>query len=263
MKNLRRIPLVILVAATLHAQRGAPTSNGAPVAETLRAPHGSAATRLFLRNAYVRRPCLELQWKLKLANQQRQLNSLTPAVTIGGSGRFPLSVVGGSSNNFHGFDNVSGVEIWDRQFGLPQTPEPRHARPALRLPARARRRWFHQPLPRRHRSDFTPPGTFQRRRRGAGQGHPARAHGPKTPANGRSTTPSILKLLDEMMTQPGQEARGRPAPPASLPLQERGGASLFGGLMWWPGWRASLPRRAVRKGCFAACAVPPPQRPCI
>ena len=64
-------------------------------------------------------PAFELQWKVQLANKQQQLNSLTPAVTIGGAGRFPFSVVSGSSNSVHGFDLVSGIETWDRQFGAP------------------------------------------------------------------------------------------------------------------------------------------------
>src|SRR5580700_9683790 len=76
---------------------------------------------LFISAGRLRTPgsLFGLQWKLQLANRQRQLNSLTPAVTIGGSGRFPSSAIGGSSDNVFVFDNVSGIEIWDRHFDTP------------------------------------------------------------------------------------------------------------------------------------------------
>lgn len=233
MKNLSRIPLVILLSAAAHAQSG----RGGPNVEwsTSRGdPQGTAWLRsdAFISPERMRAtsPVFELQWKLKLANRQRQLNSLTPAVTIGGSGRFPLSVVGGSSNNFHGFDNDSGIETWDRQFEAP-TGAGTVACPAGIAAAGAR------PAPLVPPTPSTPPpvglyaagGTFRGGVGAPDKGIPPELMVQKSLPTGGSTTPSILKLLDEMMRQPGQEARGRPAAPAPPAAPGRGGSSYFGG----------------------------------
>ena len=239
MKNLIRMSLVILLSAAVYAQlvRSGPnvewrTSRGDPQGSSwLRSDAFISPERM-----RTKQPVFELQWKLTLSNQQRQLNSLTPAVTIGGTGPFPLSVVGGSSNNFHGFDNISGIEIWDRQFEAPAAGgtlacpggiAAGGARPAPLIP----------PAP-----SAPPPlgglfpffgGTFA-----GGVGAPGEGIPPELMAYRRfqgpgSATPSVLKLLDAMMAQPAQEVRGGPAP-APLRLQDAVGPTISAAPMWWP-----------------------------
>jgi len=234
MKGPSRISLVILFSASVHAQSSGPnvewsTSRGdAQGSSWLRSDAFISPERMRAKS-----PVFELQWKLKLSNEQRQLNSLTPAVTIGGAGRFPLSVVGGSSNNFHGFDNVSGIEIWDRQFEAPAVAGTL-ACPAGIAASGAR------PAPLVPPAPSTPPplgglfpfygGTF-----GGGVGAPGEGIPPELmafrrfPSGAGRTTPAILKLLDAMMTQPGQEPRGGPEAPAPASPPGRGGPSYFGG----------------------------------
>jgi hypothetical protein len=59
----------------------------------------------------------ELQWKRKLENAPRQLNSLTNAAAAPGSGlNPPPTVIGGSSNNVYGIDDEQGTMVWARHF---------------------------------------------------------------------------------------------------------------------------------------------------
>jgi hypothetical protein len=170
----------------------------------------------------------------KLSNQQRHLNSLTPAVTIGGAGRFPLSVIGGSSTNFHGFDNVTGIEIWDRQFEAP-TAAGTPACPGGIAASGAR------PVPLIPPAPSTPPpvglsasgGTFTGGVGAPGEGVPPELLVRKSLPGGGRTTPSILKLLDAMMAQSGQEVRGGP-PPVPPALQDPVGPTISAECMWWP-----------------------------
>jgi hypothetical protein len=58
-----------------------------------------------------------LQWKRKLDNAPRQLNSLTDISAAPGSGlNPPPTVVGGSSNNVYGIDDDTGGVAWRRHF---------------------------------------------------------------------------------------------------------------------------------------------------
>src|SRR5512132_2468054 len=127
-ESLKRIPAIALALATMfsgaiYAQQG----RGSAVMAEWATSRGDAQRTGWLRNdLYISADRLRtpkslfgLQWKLKLTNQQRQLNSLTQAVTIAGGGRFPLSAIGGSSNNVFVFDNVSGIEQWERHFDIP------------------------------------------------------------------------------------------------------------------------------------------------
>jgi hypothetical protein len=62
----------------------------------------------------------ELQWKRKLDNAPRQLNSLTPAMSTGDSGwNVTPANIGGSSNNVYGFEIDTGGIVWSRHFDAP------------------------------------------------------------------------------------------------------------------------------------------------
>ena len=62
-------------------------------------------------------PGFELQWKVKLENQPRQLNGLAQGVTANGVTLFvPMSLVTGSSNNVYSIDNDTGYVVWQRHF---------------------------------------------------------------------------------------------------------------------------------------------------
>jgi len=165
-----------------------------------------------------------LQWKLELANQQRQLNSLTPAVTIGGSGRFPLSAIGGSSNNVFAFDNVSGIETWDRHFDIPTAAAGTLACPGGLTAGLSR------PATLIPRVAVTPPagvstsaGPFIGGVGEPGEGVPADLMRPgrSIPNGGRTAGPAILKLLDAVLSAPAAD-RGGPA--ASVSGGGRGAA---------------------------------------
>lgn len=69
----------------------------------------------------MRKPGFQLVWKVKLENQARQLNSLTPLVLldfyIGYRGFRSLGFVGGSSDNVIGIDvDLARIE-WDKNLG--------------------------------------------------------------------------------------------------------------------------------------------------
>ncbi|HVW08697.1 MAG TPA: PQQ-binding-like beta-propeller repeat protein [Bryobacteraceae bacterium] len=58
-----------------------------------------------------------LQWKRKLDNAPRQLNSLTDIAAAPGSGlNPPPTVIGGSSNNVYGIDDDTGGVSWKHHF---------------------------------------------------------------------------------------------------------------------------------------------------
>ena len=66
------------------------------------------------------KPGFELQWKTKLENQPRQLNSLSQGIAVNGVTLFtPLSTVTGSSNNVFAIDNDTGNTFWMRHFDAP------------------------------------------------------------------------------------------------------------------------------------------------
>jgi outer membrane protein assembly factor BamB len=61
-----------------------------------------------------------LEWKRKLDNAPRQMNSLTPGVSTGDSGwnAKPINI-GGSSNNVYGIEIDTGGVAWSRHFDAP------------------------------------------------------------------------------------------------------------------------------------------------
>src|SRR6185312_5042671 len=199
--------LVITLPAVIYCQRrGAPP----PTAEWATSRGDAQRTGWMRKDLYIsadrlREPksTFTLQWKLKLNNQQRQLNSLTQAVTIGGDGRFPLSAIGGSSNNVFVFDNVSGIEIWERHFDTPLaagtaacpggiTAGP--SRPAALNPPVA----VAPPV-----GISTSTGTFFGGVGKPGEGVPPELMEPgksSLPGGGRTAGPEILKLLDAVLS---------------------------------------------------------------
>jgi outer membrane protein assembly factor BamB len=61
-----------------------------------------------------------LEWKRKLDNAPRQMNSLTPGVSAGDSGWNVTPVnIGGSSNNVYGIEIDTGGVAWSRRFDAP------------------------------------------------------------------------------------------------------------------------------------------------
>jgi outer membrane protein assembly factor BamB len=63
---------------------------------------------------------LQLQWKLKLDNEPRQLNSLTVPVVVNpvytNHGSFEYVIVAGSSDNFYVIDADTGKVAWQKHF---------------------------------------------------------------------------------------------------------------------------------------------------
>jgi hypothetical protein len=219
MEKLKQIPAIALALATMapgvvYAQgRGAP-----PTAEWATSRGDAQRTGWMRKDLYIsaerlREPksAFTLQWKLKLNNRQRQLNSLTQAVTIAGDGRFPLSAIGASSNSVFVFDNVSGIEIWERHFDTPLvagTP----ACPGGITAGLSRPTELNPPVA------VAPPvgiststGTFFGGVGAPGEGVPAELMTPgksSLPGGGRTSGPAILKLLDAVLTPPLADAGG-------------------------------------------------------
>jgi outer membrane protein assembly factor BamB len=155
-----------------------------------------------------------LQWKLKVINGQRQLNSLTAGITVGGSGRSPLSVIGGSSNNVYAIDNFSGNEVWERHFEieLPSGATPAcpggliaaPSRPAPLVPAVAV-----VPLTGISASK----GPYFGGVGSPGEGVPVNLTTPgrsSLPNGGRAaaSSPGIMRLLDSVVPQPTVDVAG-------------------------------------------------------
>ena len=71
----------------------------------------------------MRKPGFQLVWKVKLKNEARQLNSLTPPALfdffIGHRGFRSLGFFGGSSNNVVGLDIDLARTEWEKSFGAP------------------------------------------------------------------------------------------------------------------------------------------------
>jgi len=223
---LEPIPVLIIAlaaacAGVIHAQ-----GRGAAATAEWATSRGDAQRTGWLRNDLfisadrLREPnsAFGLQWKLELSNQQRQLNSLTPAVTIGGSGRFPLSAMGGSSDNVFVFDNVSGIELWERHFEIPtlgagSLPCPGGLTAGLSRPASLIPRVFVSPPAGVSAST----GSFTGGVGQPGEGIPAELMRPgqSLPNGGRTAGPEILKLLDAVLSVPAPPAA--PAPGAVAP----------------------------------------------
>ena len=68
----------------------------------------------------MRKPGFQFLWKMKLKNQPRQLNSLTPPATlerlIGYRGFRMLGFVGGSSDNIFAIDTDLGRMEWEKRL---------------------------------------------------------------------------------------------------------------------------------------------------
>ena len=61
-----------------------------------------------------------LEWKRKLDNAPRQMNSLTPGVSAGDSAWNVTPInIGGSSNNVYGIEIDTGGVAWSRHFDAP------------------------------------------------------------------------------------------------------------------------------------------------
>lgn len=75
-------------------------------------------TDQYISVANMRLPGFTLQWKTRVNNQARQMNSLVGAATLGANFN-PLSFVTGSSNNVIAIDNDTGVEHWTRHIDAP------------------------------------------------------------------------------------------------------------------------------------------------
>lgn len=70
----------------------------------------------------LQKPGFELQWKRRLANAPRQMDSLTNASSAPGSGlNPPPTIIGGSSNNVFAIDEEAGTVLWSRHFDAPLT----------------------------------------------------------------------------------------------------------------------------------------------
>jgi outer membrane protein assembly factor BamB len=63
---------------------------------------------------------IQLDWKIKLENEAKELNALTPAVTLDGvitpHGFKEYVIVGGSSDNLYAVDTESGKVVWQKHF---------------------------------------------------------------------------------------------------------------------------------------------------
>ncbi len=70
-----------------------------------------------------------LQWKIKLGNQDRELNSLTPPVVMEGvltlGGLKEYVIVGGASDTLFAIDADTGKLVWKKQFAIDQTKLPK------------------------------------------------------------------------------------------------------------------------------------------
>ena len=70
-----------------------------------------------------------LQWKIKLDNQGRQLNSLTPPVMMEGvltkGGLKEFVIVGGASDTLFAIDADTGKLVWRKQFDVDQSKLPK------------------------------------------------------------------------------------------------------------------------------------------
>ena len=214
-KSLKRIPAIALALATMfpgiiYAQQG----RGAAATAEWATSRGDAQrtgwvrSDLYISAERLRTPksLFGMQWKLKLTNQQRQLNSLTQAVTIVGGGRFPLSAIGGSSNNVFVFDNVTGIEIWGRHFDIPSVKAGTLACPGGLTAGLSRPATLIPPVA------VAPPvgiststGMFFGGVGDPGEGIPAELMRPgrsSLPQGGRTAGPKILKLLDAVLGPP-------------------------------------------------------------
>jgi len=115
--------IVLLVAATLHAQVGRGGS------EWLTA-RGDAQRTSWIRTdprisiESMSSPGFDLQWTATL--DTRQAGSLTQGVTANGVTLFvPMSIVGGTANTVYAIDNDTGYLVWQRHFDVtvpPSTP---------------------------------------------------------------------------------------------------------------------------------------------
>src|SRR5215468_5393645 len=77
--------------------------------------------------AAMRKPGFKFLWKLKLNNQPKQLNSLTPPATlerlIGYRGFRMLGFVGGSSDNIFTIDTDLGRMEWEKRLTSTASPQ--------------------------------------------------------------------------------------------------------------------------------------------
>lgn len=82
---------------------------------------------------------LELQWKLKLDNEPKELNSLTAPIVINpvytNHGAETYIVVGGSSDNLFIVDADTGKLVWQKHFTNDAPPEPPGAQKSYFCPA--------------------------------------------------------------------------------------------------------------------------------
>jgi hypothetical protein len=78
-------------------------------------------------DAYISKDAMEkggfqLQWKIKVENQPRQMTSLISAVTLGGGLTKPLSLINGSSNTITAVDNDTGIVFWTKHIDASVPP---------------------------------------------------------------------------------------------------------------------------------------------
>ena len=121
-KKISNIWIAALATASLatvaaHGQNGWTTSRG----DAQRA--GWVRSDGYISVGNIQRDHFDVQWKRKLDNASRGLNSLTPAVSTGDSGwNVTPADIAGSSNNVFGFDLDSGGLVWSRHFDAPLGP---------------------------------------------------------------------------------------------------------------------------------------------
>ena len=72
----------------------------------------------FISRESMQKPGFDLQWKVTLDNQPRQITSLATGVVFGnlGFGSKPLSFITGTANHLFAVDNDTGVLFWQRTF---------------------------------------------------------------------------------------------------------------------------------------------------
>ena len=102
--------------------RGGPAGAGWTTARADAQRSGWEHSNGYISVESLQKPGFELQWKRKLANAPRQLDSLTNASSAPGSGlNPPPTILGGSSNNVFALDEEAGTVLWTRHFDAPLT----------------------------------------------------------------------------------------------------------------------------------------------
>src|SRR5690242_14437733 len=110
--------VAILGASVAYSQfvRGGGADWNASGADAQRTSWGK--TDRFISRESFAKGGFQLQWKMKIDNQPRQLASVIGATTSGGGLTKPLNVIATTGNTLFAVDNDTGISGWTRHFDV-------------------------------------------------------------------------------------------------------------------------------------------------